>query len=98
MFFRVNDGYCDEDLLTEECCFDLGDCRNTEYIKTCISQCRVPGLESNVLRNYIKNGVCDKPLNKSECCFDNGECLGARFECRSCPFDTDKVNTITCKC
>ena len=91
LFFRVNDGFCDEDLLTEECCFDLGDCHSMEYINTCISQCHVPGLNSIDIRHYLLNGICDKPLNQTNCCFDNGECLAVQFDCTSCPYQTKKV-------
>ena len=73
----IQDGQCDEDLLTEDCCFDGGDCPCPECsCPTCFPLATGKG-------QWLGDNVCDDVLNTKACCFDLFDC-----PCNGCDVST----------
>ena len=71
---KLGDRRCNLDLNTEDCGYDLGDCKDVQH------NCSVSFPE------YIGDGFCDQEeYNTPECGFDGGDCkiLNALEDCRN---------------
>ncbi len=71
-------------MLTEACCFDMGDCDSRASL-----QCPSCGQKDSDL--LIGNGYCDGFLFHASCCFDGGDC-----GCPTCPMDTRDIGNENC--
>ncbi len=80
------DGICNDELLTESCCFDMGDCEHTSNSSTICPSCGQ--FDSDTL---ITNHQCDSFIFYESCCFDGGDC-----GCPTCPLGQDGIGDGRC--
>ncbi len=86
IFVLLGDGICNIELLTEDCCFDMGDCN---YKSNSSSLCTTCGLKDS--DSLIANKECDGFLLHVSCCFDGGDC-----GCPTCPVEQDAIGDDMC--
>ena len=82
----IGDGYCDDDINTEICNFDGGDCCgscvDTEF---CIECACLGNITSNEFSNpLIGNGFCNDNTNNALCGFDGFDCCGTNVNVDVC--------------
>ncbi len=82
----LGDGICNEYLLTESCCFDMGDCSHKSNMSVICPPCGQK--ESD---GFIQNGQCDNFLNHASCCFDGGDC-----GCPTCHSNKEDIGNERC--
>ena len=74
-------------MLTEACCFDMGDCDHKSNDSTICPPCGQLNHEA-----WVANGECDGFLFTPECCYDGGDC-----GCPTCPkLDADIISDGRC--
>ena len=77
--YGPGNGFCDDELNTEECNFDHGDC--FAYTNGCPENCDYGLLDDNVGCSFIGNGFCDERFNVESCNYDGGDCMQCPENC-----------------
>ena len=71
----IGDGYCHDEVNTEECNYDGGDCCgsciNTNFCSECDCLNNITG---NGLNPLLGDGFCNDNTNNAECIYDGGDC------------------------
>ena len=85
-FFRIGNGYCDDETNNANCNFEGGDCcglnANTNYCIRCICYEDLSGCNGPL--DLIRNGYCNDETNNEECNFDGGDCCGSCANIEQC--------------
>ena len=88
------DGFCDDEVNTPECYFDIGDCCSQESDKTLCTNCtcQAPENDYTIIGNCsddqhdkwqrIGNGICNLDLNNAGDFFDAGDCCLNETKCQ----------------
>ena len=92
---------CNQDLNSQSCCFDLGNCLEAEHVididsnpfnglnadeGSPVTACPGCDIQSS---NHIGDMHCDLELLTPDCCLDGGDC--SSHDCPSCDFDKSNV-------
>ncbi len=86
MNYVTGDGVCNNDLLTESCCFDKGDCDHKSNSSVVCPSC---GQKSS--DDLIGDCLCDSFLLQAACCYDGGDC-----GCPTCPQPEKRLGDGRC--
>ena len=83
----VGDGYCNDELNTDNCTYDGGDCCGVNVNSELCSECVCKLQETCAAGNFgplVGDGYCHDEYNNEDCLYDSLDCCGLNVNTDFC--------------